>query len=609
MKEMMGVLRKSRHRLILAIAVLATVVGVLFYAGCNTGPESASTQPDSIPVNDVSQFGPRFTWAGTLSLEERILYSDAIVRVRFKSVKQVVEAHNVQHSFLRYVGALEFTFEVLEYLKGSGHTEVKAVAFDGDDLYYTRAEAEAADTDFLSNRDTQWDDREAIVFLSNDAEFISSVSAPDRYWLTYMRANGEDGYTVASRWAPVWLPDAASPSGPSGASGAGEQEFLLEAPSASGASGASGQPKTITMSSLKSLIAQMQADVDAGDGSEKYFKCLTYRYSLPRRQGIIKAAREAQGLSYGTQFDRSIESGLPAGTTAFVGGHYLLLREEDKQTKPEGADEWVVTTGRDAHLFDKGWPLIALTARPLPAGEYRFYWAERGSTLASCDALSEIQRTRDEVVLTVTTPAGTVHEAFFDPVALTSGTGTDGTNGVISAAEVTVGSTSTSISGLKWENNQVVLSWSVHTGLDGYALDFIELDGSVGLSLGGSDATADTTAKTLTWSVTEKPWDAGDLLMLRISTATLRVSVVASDATPSENEPVDFNANIVNAPSEGSPSYNWEMNFGGDTWSTVSSNVTLRYLEKPGLRRGVRVTVSYAGGESQTSDPLWVTWE
>ena len=65
----------------------------------------------------------------------------------------------------------------------------------------------------------------------------------------------------------------------------------------------------------------------------------------------------------------------------------------------------------------------------------------------------------------------------------------------------------------------------------------------------------------------------------------------------------------MNAPSESTPSYNWEMNFGGDTWVTVSSSATLRYLEKPGLRRGVRVTVSYGSGESQTSEPLWVTWE
>ena len=128
----------------------------------------------------------------------------------------------------------KFTFEVREYLKGSGGIEVKAVAFDVDDWYDTRAEAEAADTDFLSTRDTQWDDREAIVFLSNAAETIPSVSAADRYWLTYMRVKGEDGYTVASRWDPVWLPDAAAPSGASGASGAGEQEFLLEAPSSLG---------------------------------------------------------------------------------------------------------------------------------------------------------------------------------------------------------------------------------------------------------------------------------------------------------------------------------------------------------------------------------------
>ena len=89
--------------------------------------------------------------------------------------------------------------------------EVKAVAFDSDDQYDTRAEAEAADEDFLAARDTRWDDREAIVFLNNGGDLIASFEEPDRYWLSVLRINGEDGYTVASRWTRAWLPNAAAP--------------------------------------------------------------------------------------------------------------------------------------------------------------------------------------------------------------------------------------------------------------------------------------------------------------------------------------------------------------------------------------------------------------
>ena len=50
--------------------------------------------------------------------------------------------------------------------------------------------------------------------------------------------------------------------------------------------------------------------------------------------------------------------------------------------------------------------------------------------------------------------------------------------------------------------------------LDGYAIDFIDLDSSVALTLSLDDATRSGAA--LTWSVADQPWEAGDLIMLRI---------------------------------------------------------------------------------------------
>ncbi len=50
-------------------------------------------------------------------------------------------------------------------------------------------------------------------------------------------------------------------------------------------------------------------------------------------------------------------------------------------------------------------------------------------------------------------------------------------------------------------------------------MDFIELDGSVPLSLNIDDATIDAANHTLSWTVSEQPWHDGDKLMLRIREA------------------------------------------------------------------------------------------
>ena len=118
--------------------------------------------------------------------------------------------------------------------------------------------------------------------------------------------------------------------------------------------------------------------------------------------------------------------------------------------------------------------------------------------------------------VTVTAPAGTLHEAFFDPAAIGAAVGADATNGVLKPTAFTVGETATQITGLKWENNQAVLTLSPHASLAHHALDFIELDGSVSLTLKADDATVDATAGTHTWSVADQPWHEGDLLVLRI---------------------------------------------------------------------------------------------
>ena len=101
-------------------------------------------------------------------------------------------------------------------------------------------------------------------------------------------------------------------------------------------------------------------------------------------------------------------------------------------------------------------------------------------------------------------------------MTLGSGVGADSSNGVPNPTAFSVDGTSTSITGLKWESGSVVLSLSPYSSLSGHKLDFIELDGSVGLSLEVSSATEDTVAGTLTWPAATQPWHNGDMLMLRI---------------------------------------------------------------------------------------------
>ena len=61
----------------------------------------------------------------------------------------------------------------------------------------------------------------------------------------------------------------------------------------------------------------------------------------------------------------------------------------------------------------------------------------------------------------MTAPAGTLHEAFFDPpAAIGTAVGADATNGVLKPTAFTVGETATQITNLKWENNQAVLTFS-----------------------------------------------------------------------------------------------------------------------------------------------------
>ena len=87
----------------------------------------------------------------------------------------------------------------------------------------------------------------------------------------------------------------------------------------------------------------------------------------------------------------------------------------------------------------------------------------------------------------------------------------------------------------------------------------------------------------------------------------LSVSIAANPANLQVNKATTLTATIANPPSEETPEYDWEIDFGGG-WNSFGSGTTFRYGNGKAETLGFRLTVSYDGGETATSEPVTVTW-
>ena len=165
------------------------------------------------------------------------------------------------------------------------------------------------------------DDAEAIVFLQDYYDQDGRTT----YLLGGHTVYGEDAYTVASRHDKNWLPEAAtSTSGVSRSTDTAEKRFLLAAPGNAGTEGSSSRfgaqaqtesAPTITLSSFKARVAEVEAEVAAGDGSEAYRRCVQSKYSWPRRRRwLVENGRAAPRT---TAYD--LGSGLAAGSVVYEG--------------------------------------------------------------------------------------------------------------------------------------------------------------------------------------------------------------------------------------------------------------------------------------------------
>ena len=521
-----------------------------------TTPAAAASAPPttmSLPLNVPQPPGD------LRSIEERIVGADLIAIARMTNVEKAVETVDYYGERSGYVGVLKFTFRISEVLKspvGSSPTEVIGMV-SSTYPFETRTEAQTVADKMFSGRDTQWDDRDALIFLASSSVHYPATAAENVYFMSfidYFTGIG-DSYSIASLDLRIWLPEAQTNAGAGTAST--QRRFLTAVPEQAtasggqaGASASTAETPSVALSELRTditrLVTEQRANSHIG-----YQLCIYEKYRGKR----ISAEFAAEGRgSHDPEhtFNQEIYSGAPAGTE--------VLKDTWKSVMEAGVwESQSELQGPNAGLFGLGalvnpeptshwWgtPVFAVkqkieftyydepiqTVRPLPASVYDLTWKHTRSKYVLCAPEIFLNHT---VTVTVTAPSGVLHEAFFDPVADGSAVAADASNGVLKPASFTdANNASATLQRIEWASGTVKMKLSPHTGLTGQTVDFIELDGSVSLSLDVADATADAANNTVSWSVSSQPWHPGDKLMLRIHKAVpapQNVSVSLSEGT------------------------------------------------------------------------------
>ena len=555
---------------------------------------------DGPPTSSAASYIPAVPFHGDTLVEEKIISSTIVGRATMTSFSSevVVDADG------RYSAVLKFSLNVSEYLKGTGPSSIVAVWVDGRS-YNTNAEANDAKADILAERDDQWDDREAIIFLldgfSGFGTLLDGQLQLPNHFLLYVGDpySPDDFYSLHSRRNKIWLP---------AISGAGstddDQDFLLDVPTPQDSTA-----PTITLGNLKTRITEVTAEINGGDGSEEYKECVREKYRDMRMIRYFREEKNKDAYSeFGTESD--LASGQPINTVAYQRQNGGIYPSQKPRT-------WLA--GRDAALFsvvqgeptpvdlDRDGSFTAgtdgiefaetfATMRPLPAGEYEIDRKEVWSRYLTCGYILSFDWT-----VTVTAPEDTLHEAFFDPVADGSTVAADSTNGVLKPTTFTDSNgASATIERIAWEApstgsgqaGRVKLELSPHDphdGIAGHIVDFIALDGSVPLSLIADAATVDATDNTLSWTVASQPWESGDKLMLRIREAPDCSTGAVSN--PSANPGLVRDCQILLVAKDtlrGAGALNWDVSSAMATWEGVTtggspSRVTRLELANEGL--------------------------
>ena len=471
----------------------------------------------------------------------------------------------------------------------------------------------------MAGRVTTWDARQGVLFLRAAHPTYAPVGAGATATteaagaLAFMLSNPDQSpwaYSVDTL-SRAWLPAQDPP-----AEGATPAAFITD--------GTQSPPPTIPLADLRARIATLGADLTAAEGIVGYAECIEKRILHARHRRAVPwtPSQEAATLA----------SGSAAGTAVY--------RETRVYNEPRYDRFWL--SGPDAARLrsliidadnqpSTGYENRLATTRPLPAGTYRLHRNWQHSSEIPCNYVPD--DTYRVWTVTVTAPAGTMHEAFFDPAALGDGVvGRDAAQGVLSPAAVgaaTSGAAGASASSgaatlrrLTWDAGQLRLDVTGAT-LAGQQLELIRLDGTVGLQLRGDAATATATAgggHELRWPVCTQPWQPGERLLLRISpapagdppaapacpSAPALPTVTIDAATPAAGATATLTAAVPAA--AGAATYQWQRDVGG-IWTPVGAVGTTYQARALTATTGTwRVQARYAAGAMAHSAPVTLTW-
>ena len=362
---------------------------------------------------------------GRETLEERILSSAIISRVEMAS-HRIVGARYISFSKVLtdlYAPAIEFTFDVLEYLKGTGGATVTALAY-GENMYGTHfadTPEEAKENSWMLGeyRDTRWDDRQAVVFLEQPVAGGPYLLGRIGWRSTDRDVEVTNTVTVSDDERQSWLP-ATNPPGAQRSGDTTEQRFFLEDPGAtttvSAPRGAARSPSSTAPTISKSLLKAKIAELESGITSDAYRKCVLGKHRAVRYSRHLLETRGFSGHT--AKYD--LDSGAPANTEAIYAYRHSS-RSDSIET------EWLV--GPDKDLFTTRQERIYAN-RPLPQGEYQVFYNWTPAGWVECPPYPKEYLEYDGILVTVTAPVGTLAESFFDPYAdgsAVTGTTTVGT--------------------------------------------------------------------------------------------------------------------------------------------------------------------------------------
>lgn len=366
------------------------------------------TVPDEPPEPTVTRLmGGSPDFIGFTSLEERTFHSDLIARVKLRSIEGKAKRECRFSAGIHWIPVIEYEFEALEFLKGQGSESLSVkVSFGRSgsssgseyEMYQSEQDAIAAALFHISERDDQWDDHEAIIFINEEPFWDTRCRYPlstssDSYGFTLAGDIQAPEYRIESRFNRVWLP-AEAPSNESG-------RFLVSVPPKE-------ESKSIALDEVRQMIVELDRSISRAkaEGVFGYRDCLVRKHDRERwKQAVVDAGGRLvrhgpDAVVPPPQQRRILFSGLPSERTIVGEVWQYDASDADSELRDK-----IWLTGSDAHLFQlqpdpaasesrmdsRGGLLHWIVASSvLPIGAYHFQVHRQPAAFQPCDYHDEL---------------------------------------------------------------------------------------------------------------------------------------------------------------------------------------------------------------------------